>query len=149
MAVQPASAPPSADTKSTGVSGPAARISRKLSAVLRLFQALRNSRNGLLACARSEQAFRQELAVLLLALPVAYWLATNLWRWLALIGVLLLILVVELLNTAIEKLADQVTRDSHPAIGHVKDMGSAAVGLSLLIAAVVWLAALAERFGLL
>lgn len=117
--------------------------------VERLVRAVRNTANGLAACARSEEAFRQELAVLAVALPVAYFLAANLWRFVALIAVLLLILVVELLNTGLEKLADQVTRETHPNIGRVKDMGSAAVGLSIMIAALVWLTALAERLGLL
>jgi len=105
--------------------------------------------NGLRACAQSEQAFRQELVVLVIALPLACFVATSIWRWVALIGVLLLILVVELLNTGLEKLADHVTPNTNAAIGRVKDMGSAAVGLSLLIAALVWLAALAERVRLL
>jgi diacylglycerol kinase (ATP) len=60
-----------------------------------------------------------------------------------------LVLVVELLNTAIEKLADRVNLAIDPQIGRVKDMGSAAVGLALLIAAVAWLLALAERLGLI
>lgn len=114
----------------------------------RLVHAARNTGRGLLACARSEAAFRQELAVLAVALPVAYFVAANLWRWVALIGVLLLILVVELLNTGLERLADEVTRETNPNIGRIKDMGSAAVGLSILIAALVWLAALAEWLGL-
>jgi diacylglycerol kinase (ATP) len=58
-------------------------------------------------------------------------------------------LVVELLNTAVEKLADRVSRESDSEIGRVKDMGSAAVGLSLLLAGIVWVLALAEFFGLL
>ena len=115
----------------------------------RLLLATRNTVNGLLACARSEQAFRQELVVLLFATPLAFFVATSVWRWVMLIGVLLLVLVIELLNSGLEKLADCVTRETDPAIGRVKDMGSAAVGLSLLIAALVWLAALAERLGLL
>jgi diacylglycerol kinase (ATP) len=57
--------------------------------------------------------------------------------------------VVELLNTAIEKLADRVNLAIDPQIGRVKDMGSAAVGLALLIAAMAWLLALAERIGLI
>ena len=56
---------------------------------------------------------------------------------------------VELLNTAIEKLSDHVTPDHHVAIGRIKDMASAAVGLSLLLAGLVWLVALAERVGLI
>lgn len=114
-----------------------------------LLRATRNTWKGLLACGRTELAFRQELVVFAVALPLACIIATSFWRWAALIGVLLLVLVVELLNTAIEKLADHVTRQADPAIGRVKDMGSAAVGLSIVIAALVWLTALAERSGLL
>jgi diacylglycerol kinase (ATP) len=62
---------------------------------------------------------------------------------------LLLVLIVELLNTAIEKLADRVSRESDGQIRRVKDMGSAAVGLALLLAGVAWLLALAERIGLI
>ena len=65
-----------------------------------------------------------------------------------LIGVVVFVLVVELLNTAIEKLADRVNLAIDPQIGRVKDMGSAAVGLALLIAGITWLLALAERLGL-
>ena len=71
------------------------------------------------------------------------------WKRLILIGALLLVLIVELLNTAIEKLADRVSRESDGQIRRVKDMGSAAVGLALLLAGLVWLLALAERIGLI
>jgi diacylglycerol kinase (ATP) len=117
--------------------------------VRRLLLATLNSWNGLRAAARSEQAFRQELVAFALAVPLAFLVGVGLWQRVALIGVVALILIVELLNTAIEKLSDHVTPDSHPMIGRVKDMGSAAVGLSLLLAGLVWLAALAERLGLL
>jgi diacylglycerol kinase (ATP) len=117
--------------------------------VRRLLNATINSWHGLLAAARSEQAFRQELGVFVLAVPLAFFVGVGLWQRVAMIGVVALILIVELLNTAIEKLSDQVTRERHPAIGQIKDMGSAAVGLSLLLAGLVWLAALAERLGLI
>jgi diacylglycerol kinase (ATP) len=117
--------------------------------VLRILKATRNSWNGLIACARSEEAFRQELAALAIAVPLAFIVATDAWRRVALIGVVVLLMIVELLNTAIEKLSDHVTPHHHDAIGRIKDMASAAVGLSLLLAGVVWLVALAERFGLL
>ena len=97
---------------------------------------------------RSEQAFREELIALLLALPLAWLIGTTHARRIEMIAVLLLLLVVELLNTAIEKLADRVTREHDPEIGNVKDLGSAAVGIALLIAGMVWLFALAERIGL-
>jgi diacylglycerol kinase (ATP) len=117
--------------------------------VLRLLKAALNSWNGLRAAARSEQAFRQEIIALVVAIPVAFLIAADTWRRVALIGVILLLMIVELLNTAVEKLSDHVTPHHHDAIGRIKDMSSAAVGLSLLLAAAVWLVALAERLGLM
>ena len=84
---------------------------------------------------------------LALAVPLAFVVAGEAWKRVLLIGVVVLLLIVELLNTAIEKLSDRLTREIDPEIGRVKDMGSAAVGLALLLAATVWLVALAERFG--
>jgi len=101
------------------------------------------------AAARSEEAFRQEIVALLVALPAAFIIATDAWRRVALIGVILLLMIVELLNTAIEKLSDHVTATHHPDIGRIKDMGSAAVGVALAIAGFTWLLALAELVGLL
>jgi diacylglycerol kinase (ATP) len=111
--------------------------------------ATRNSWRGLVAIAKSEKAFQQELVALLIGIPLAFVVAADTWKRIALIGVLVLLLIVELLNTGLEKLADVVTPDHHPVIGWVKDMGSAAVGLSLLLAGLVWLVALAERLGLI
>jgi diacylglycerol kinase (ATP) len=110
--------------------------------VKRLWQATINSWNGLVAATRSEQAFREELAALAIGVPLAFFLAADAgWRF-ALIGSLVLLLVVELLNTAIEKLSDRVSRDQDPEIKRVKDMGSAAILLSLFITGAVWLWAL-------
>jgi diacylglycerol kinase (ATP) len=114
----------------------------------RLYRATINSARGLVDIARTEPAFRQELVALIIAVPLAFLIAAGTWKRLALIGVVLLVLVVELLNTAIEKLADRVSREHEPEIGRLKDMGSAAVGVALLIAALTWLLALAERLGL-
>jgi diacylglycerol kinase (ATP) len=115
----------------------------------RLLRATVNTWHGLLAAARSEEAFRQELLALIVAVPLAFVIADAAWKRLALIGVVVLLLVVELLNTAIEKLADRVSREIDPQIGRVKDMGSAAVGLVIALAGLVWLLALAERLGLI
>jgi diacylglycerol kinase (ATP) len=115
----------------------------------RLLRATVNTWNGLIAAARSEEAFRQEIVVLVLAVPLAFLVTEAAWKRLALIGVVLLLLVVELLNTAIEKLSDRVSREIDPQIGRVKDMGSAAVGLTLLVVGFAWLLALAERLGLI
>ena len=111
--------------------------------------AARNSWKGLVAITKSEIAFQQELVALLVGTQLAFLVTSDPWRRVALIGVLVFLLIVELLNTGLEKLADVVTRDHHPGIGWVKDMGSAAVALSLLLAGLVWLVALAERLGLI
>ncbi len=115
----------------------------------RLWRATVNSWKGLRAAATSDAAIREELAVLALSVPVAWLISTNLWTRIALIASVLFVLVVELLNTSIEKLADHVTPDLNPSIGRIKDIGSAAVGGALVLAAIVWLAALAEFAGLL
>jgi diacylglycerol kinase (ATP) len=115
----------------------------------RLLRATVNTWHGLLAAARSEEAFRQELLALVVAVPLAFVVADEAWKRLALIGVVVLLMVVELLNTAIEKLADRVSREIDPQIGRVKDMGSAAVGLVIALGGLVWLLALAERLGLI
>jgi len=115
--------------------------------VLRAWRATVNSWNGLTFAIRSEQAIREELAALLLSVPLAWLIGTTPARRIELVAVILLLLVVELLNTAIEKLADRLTLDHDPQIGRVKDLGSAAVGIALVIAGLTWLFALAECLG--
>jgi diacylglycerol kinase (ATP) len=115
--------------------------------VLRLWRATLNTRNGFAFAIRSEQAVREELVALALALPLAWLVGTTTMRRIELIAVVALVLVVELLNTAIEKLADRLTTDHDPQIGRVKDMGSAAVGVALVMAGAFWIFAIAERIG--
>ena len=117
--------------------------------MLRFWRATLNSRNGLAFAIRSEQAVREEIAALLLALPLAWLIGVTTMRRVELVAVVVLVLVVELLNTAIEKLSDRLTTDHDPQIGNVKDLGSAAVGVALLMAGLFWLFALAERVGLI
>ncbi|MEA2928392.1 MAG: diacylglycerol kinase [Hyphomicrobiales bacterium] len=116
--------------------------------MFRMWRATLNSWRGLVAAAKSEQAFREELAALALAVPAAFFITPLAWKRLTLIGVVLLLIVVELLNTAIEKLSDHVTATHDPDIGRIKDMASAAVGIALAIAGLTWLLALAEWIGL-
>lgn len=115
----------------------------------RWLRATANSWNGLVAATRSEAAFRQELVALALAVPLAFVVAPDTWKRLALIAAILFLVVVELLNTAIEKLADHVTPAPDPGIGRIKDMSSAAVGVALLLAAAVWMVAIGERLAIL
>jgi diacylglycerol kinase (ATP) len=114
-----------------------------------MWRATVNSWRGLSAAAKSEQAFREELFALVIAVPLAFVIASEAWKRLVLIGVILLLMAVELLNTAIEKLSDHVTPAQHPDIGRIKDMASAAVGVALAIAGLTWLLAIAERLGLI
>jgi diacylglycerol kinase (ATP) len=84
---------------------------------------------------------------LVLAVPMSWLVGATIMRRVELVAAVALVLVVELLNTAIEKLADRLTTDHDPQIGRVKDMGSAAVGVSLALAGLFWLFAIAERMG--
>jgi diacylglycerol kinase (ATP) len=115
--------------------------------VLRFWRATVNTRNGLAFAIRSEQAVREELTALVLALPLAWFIGVTAMRRLELVAVVALVLVVELLNTAIEKLSDRLTTDHDPQIGRVKDMGSAAVGVAIVMAGLFWLFSIAERMG--
>jgi diacylglycerol kinase (ATP) len=117
--------------------------------LLRLWRATINTRNGLAFAIRSEQAVREELFALALSVPLAWVVGTTTMRRIELIAAVVMILIVELLNTAIEKLADRLTTDHDPQIGRVKDMGSAAVGVTLVTAGVFWLFAIAERMGVI
>jgi len=114
-----------------------------------VIRATLNTLAGLRAAAASETAFRQELFLFVLSIPLAILIATDNWTRLLLVMVVVAVLVVELLNTAIEKLADRVTTAHDPIIKRVKDMGSAAVGLTLLMAGFVWLLALWQRIAAL
>jgi len=117
--------------------------------LLRLWRATINTRNGLAFAIRSEQAVREELIALALAVPFAWLVGATVMRRVELVATVALVLVVELLNTAIEKLSDRLTTEHDPQIGRVKDMGSAAVGVSLVMAGLFWLFAIAERIGVI
>ncbi|WP_042424683.1 diacylglycerol kinase [Comamonas granuli] len=110
----------------------------------RLWHATRYSLDGLRA-AWHEPAFRQEALAALVLLPLALWLGRS-WVEVALLaGSVLLLMIVELLNTGIEAAIDRIGPEWHPLSKRAKDMGSAAVLLSLLLCAGVWAAALYQR----
>ena len=117
--------------------------------MLRFWRATINTRNGLAFAIRSEQAVREELTALALAVPMAWLIGTSAMRRIELVAAVVMVLVVELLNTAIEKLADRLTTDHDLQIGRVKDMGSAAVGVALVTAGLFWLFSIAERIGVI
>lgn len=104
----------------------------------RLVNALRYSAQGFRAALVHEAAFRQELFAFILLVPIAIWLGDTLAERALLIGALFFVLIIELLNSAIEALADTITLDHHPLIGRAKDLASAAVLLSIALAVLIW-----------
>ena len=105
----------------------------------RVLNAAGYSLEGLAAAARHEDAFRQELIIFVIATPVALWLGQSGLERALLIGVLFLVLIVELLNSAVEAAVDRVSFENHRLAKRAKDIGSAAVMLSIVNAVVVWL----------
>ena len=113
----------------------------------RIASAAINSLRGLKEGIRSEAAIRQEVVLFLIAIPLAFMIATNIWIWVAMMASLLLVLLTEFLNTAIERLCNHVTPQRDEAIRVTKDLASAGVFFSLALAALVWGVALLERLG--
>jgi len=104
----------------------------------RLINALGYSRDGLAAAWRHEAAFREEVLLAAIAIPLGLWLGHGGIEKALLIGCILLVLVVELLNSAVEAVVDRVSDEHHELSKRAKDIGSAAVLLTLLLAAAVW-----------
>jgi diacylglycerol kinase (ATP) len=115
----------------------------------RLFSATRNSLRGLVDGFTTEPALREEAILLIVALPLGFFLAPGVAWYVAMICAVLGLLAIEFLNTAVEKLSDHVTPQPHNDIRRIKDFGSAAVFCALCLAGSVWLAAIAVRFELL
>ncbi|WP_265946372.1 diacylglycerol kinase [Dechloromonas sp. A34] len=106
--------------------------------LVRLWNALGYSRDGLAAAWKNEAAFREEVLLAAIAIPLAFYLGkTGIDRAL-LIGSIVLILIVEILNSALEAVVDKASPEKHELAKRAKDMGSAAVLLSLLNAAAIW-----------
>jgi diacylglycerol kinase (ATP) len=113
----------------------------------RIVRATGYSIEGLQAAYRGESAFRQEFWLAAVLLPAAFWLGGN-WMEVALLaGSVMLVLIVELLNSGIEAAIDRVSFELHDLSKRAKDLASAAVLLSLLLCGGIWLAALWHRFG--
>lgn len=113
----------------------------------RILRAAKFSSQGIAAAWKNEAAFRQELLLVVVLLPIGVWLGQTALERAVLIGSLLLVLVVELLNSAIEAAIDRHGDEVHELSGRAKDMGSAAVLISLLTVVVIWGLIAAERFG--
>ena len=118
---------------------------RRLFDLRRVWRAAGYSWNGLKAALKSEAAFRQEAALFVVLAPLGLWLGDDGVERSLLVGSLVLVLIVELLNSAIETVVNRIGRDRHALSGQAKDIASAAVFISLLLAVFVWISVLADR----
>ncbi|MGJ0486460.1 MAG: diacylglycerol kinase [Methylomicrobium sp.] len=107
--------------------------------VKRILNACYFSAAGFKAAWMHEEAFRQEALVFMISTPLAIWLGQTPIERLLLIGSVVLVLLIELLNSAIETIVDRVGLERHELSGRAKDIGSAAVMLSLVWAAITWI----------
>lgn len=112
----------------------------------RLRNAFHYSKDGFIAAYQSEEAFRQEFWLLIVGVIIALLLPISLLQTAALIGALLLLLIVEILNSAIEAAIDRIGPEIHPLSKRAKDMGSCAVLMACFLAAIIWLAVLVDCF---
>lgn len=104
----------------------------------RIVATIRNTWNGLSHSFNNEEAFRVEILLSIVLIPSAFWLAVDYLQLIALLGSLFLVLIVELLNTAVEATVDRIGPEFHELSKHAKDAGSAAVGISLILCVVIW-----------
>jgi len=114
--------------------------------IRRILRATGFSVQGLASAWKHEAAFRQEVVLLVILTPIAFWLGETVLLQALLIGVCLLVLIVELFNSAIEAAIDRHGDEHHELSGRAKDMGSAAVLVSLVIVVLVWGAVICDRF---
>ena len=112
----------------------------------RILLAARCSAKGFGHAWKYEAAFRQEIALTLMLTPLAMLLGRTSTERILLIGSCMLVLIVELLNSAVETLVDRVGDEQHELSGRAKDLGSAAVFVSLVVVATVWLTIAGQRF---
>jgi diacylglycerol kinase (ATP) len=106
--------------------------------LVRLWNATGYSRDGILAAWRHEAAFREEILLAAITIPLAFYLGKTGVERALLVGCIILILIVEILNSAVEAVVDKASPEMHDLAKRAKDMGSAAVLFSLTNAAVIW-----------
>jgi diacylglycerol kinase (ATP) len=117
-----------------------------LTGLTRIFAAGNNSLKGIRDAWVHESAFRQNVGLSIVLLILSVWLAETTVEWLLLIFPLFLLIIVELLNSAIESTVDRIGAERHTLSGRAKDMGSAAVFFCLVLIAIVWLSMAWSKF---
>jgi diacylglycerol kinase (ATP) len=114
--------------------------------ITRAFRAAINSWNGLIYAFKEESAFRQELALSLVLIPLAIYLPVTPIEKILLIASVILVLIIELLNSSVEAAIDRISFEVHDLSKRAKDFGSAAVMLALLLCALTWVIILSEHY---
>jgi diacylglycerol kinase (ATP) len=114
--------------------------------ITRAFRAAINSWNGLIYAFKEESAFRQELALSLILIPLAIYLPVTPIEKILLIASVILVLIIELLNSSVEAAIDRISFEVHDLSKRAKDFGSAAVMLALLLCALTWAIILSEHY---
>lgn len=117
----------------------------KCRGISRLINAFHYTLSGIKAAWLNEEAFRQEIIMGVLIVPLGIWLGVSYTQKAILIGTYSIIPLVELLNSAIESIVDRIGEERHELSGRAKDMGSAAVFMSICIALIVWIIIASER----
>jgi len=117
-----------------------------LTGINRIIKASGHSIRGIRDTWKYEAAFRQEIALSIVLLPLSFWLAQSVIEWLLLIIPLFILIIVELLNSAVENTIDRIGPEMHTLSGRAKDIASAAVLFSLTLLGVVWAAIAWNRF---
>ena len=112
----------------------------------RVVLATRNSLRGMAHCYRNEAAFRQEVWAACILVPAGLWLGQTGVERLLLVGSVFLLLLVEIVNSAIEAVVDRISTERHPLSGYAKDLGSAAVFFALVLLFSTWALVLWDRF---
>jgi len=104
----------------------------------RIIKAFGYSSKGIVSALKHEAAFRQEMALFVILAPAVFWVGSSWLEYAVLMGSLFLVLIVEILNSAIEAVVDRIGEENHELAGRAKDMGSAAVLFSLINVIIIW-----------
>jgi diacylglycerol kinase (ATP) len=121
-------------------------VTTERSGIGRIIRATGYSISGVKACWRHEAAFRQEVGLFVVLFPASFFVAQSAVQWILLISPLFLVLMLEVINSAIESVVDRIGPEHHELSGRAKDMSSASVMFCLILLALTWAAIALENF---